>query len=90
MANRPVFEELDNQGAILDVPRDRVLILRPQDSKPAVGTQRFDGHACLVLMGTGPRSAVIMAHFDCFSVGRSSRDITPGSEGELSSSQKWK
>jgi hypothetical protein len=84
MATRSVFEELDNQGAILNMLRDQVLILRPHDSKSAVGTQRFDGHACLVLMETSPRSAVVMAHFDCYSVGRSSRNIMLGNEGESS------
>ena len=84
MAASSVFEELDHQGAILDVPRDQVLILRPQDSKSAIGTQRFNGHVCLVLMGTSPRSAIIMAHFDCSSAERSSSKTMPESEGESS------
>jgi len=82
MATRSVFEEFDNQGAILDVPRDEVLILRPQDSKFAIGTQRFNGHACLVLMGISPGSAIIMARFDCIGASRSSSEIIPGSEEE--------
>jgi hypothetical protein len=84
MAASSVFEELDHQGAILGVPRDQVLILRPQDSKSAIGTQRFNGHACLVLMGTSPRSAVIMAHFECLSAEESSSKMILGSEGESS------
>jgi len=84
MATRSVFEEFDNQDAILDVPGNEVLILRPQDSKSTIGTQRFNGHACLVLMGTSPGSAVIMARFDCISAGRSSSEIIPGSEEEKS------
>jgi hypothetical protein len=50
MANRSVFEKLDDEGAILDVPR--VFILRPQDHLSAIGTGDFNGHACLALMGT--------------------------------------
>lgn len=84
MATRSVFDELDNQGAVLDVPRGQVLVLRPQDSKSAIGTQRFSGHAYLVLMGTSPKSAVMMAYFDCFNVGRCSINTVPGSEEERS------
>jgi hypothetical protein len=52
MANRSVFEKLDDEGAILDVPRDQVFILRPQDHLSAIGTGDFNGHACLALMRT--------------------------------------
>jgi hypothetical protein len=83
MANRSVFEKLDDEGAILDVPRDQVFILRPQDHLSAIGTGDFNGHACLVLMGTSPRSAVIMAHFDQFSAGRCTSESKSGSGGEI-------
>jgi hypothetical protein len=83
MASRSGFEKLDNEGAILDVPRTQVSILRPQDHQSAIGTGDFNGHACLVLMGTSPRSAVIMAHFHQSGAGRCTSEKQPGSGGEV-------
>lgn len=37
-------------------------VLRSQDTKNAIGVRDLNGCSCLVLMGTGPKSAIITAH----------------------------
>lgn len=61
-AAESIFHELDGRGAILSVARDRVEVLRPQDTHLAIGVRDLDGYSCLILMGTSPKSAIITAH----------------------------
>jgi hypothetical protein len=59
---RCLFQELDDRDAILCVAKDQVEILKPCCPESAIGTRALRGHSYLVLMGTAPNSAIIMAH----------------------------
>jgi hypothetical protein len=59
---KSVYQKLDERGAISDVQRDQVQVLRPQDTRRAIGVQDLNEGSCLVLMGTSPESAIMMAH----------------------------
>jgi hypothetical protein len=61
-ATESIFHKLDGRGAISSVARDRVEVLRPQDTHLAIGVRNLDGYSCLVLTGTSPKSAIITAH----------------------------
>lgn len=61
-AMESIFHTLEGRGAIVSVARDRVEVLRPQDTQLAIGVRDLDGYSCLVLTGTSPKSAIIMAH----------------------------
>lgn len=65
ISRRPVskslFHELHHRNAILTVARDEVAVLRPQHTKHAIGVQSLGKYCCLVLIGTSPRSAIMMA-----------------------------
>lgn len=61
-ATKSIFHTLEGRGAIVSVARDRVEVLRPQDTQLAIGVRDLDGYSCLVLMGTSPKSAIITAH----------------------------
>lgn len=62
MATKSIFQKLDDRDAIFRVPRDQVKVLRPQYTKTAIGVRNLDGCSCLVLMGTSPKSAIMMIH----------------------------
>jgi hypothetical protein len=59
---KSIYQKLDERGAISDVPRDQVQVLRSQDTCRAIGVQHLNKSSCLVLMGTSPKSAIMMAH----------------------------
>jgi hypothetical protein len=61
-ATESIFHKLEGEGAILSVARNRVEVLRPQDTGLAIGIRNLDGYSCLMLMGTSPKSAIMMAH----------------------------
>jgi hypothetical protein len=60
-AKKSVFYELHHRDAILTVARDQVVVLRPQDTQYAIGIQDLSSYCCLVLIGTSPRPAIMMA-----------------------------
>jgi hypothetical protein len=91
MATKSIFQKLEDREAILRVPRDHVEVLKPQYTKAAIGVRNLDGCSCLVLMGTSPKSAIIMTHISTFLSGkyttssgseRAKRGVTT-SEGEV-------
>lgn len=59
---RSVFHELDDRDAILTVARDQVVVLKSHDAQYALGVEDLGRYCCLVLIGTSPGSAMIMAH----------------------------
>ena len=56
-----LFHELRHRNVILTVARDEVAVLRPQNTQHAIGVQSLGKYCCLVLIGTSPRSAIMMA-----------------------------
>jgi hypothetical protein len=61
---RCLFQELDDRDAILCVAKDQAEVLKPRCPQSAIGARGRHGHSYLVLMGTAPDSAIIMAHLD--------------------------
>lgn len=53
---------LKDLDAILNVSKDSVHMLKPQDTPSAIGARELHGGTCLLLMATTPTSAIIMAH----------------------------
>jgi hypothetical protein len=82
-ATQSIFQRLNERGAILDVAMDRVEILRPQDSQYAIGARDLNRCSCLVLMGTGPMSAIIMACINRFSSRDHTSEDGPGSDTRI-------
>jgi hypothetical protein len=61
MATKSVFHGLRHRDAILTVSRDQVVVLRSHDPQYAIGAQDLDRYCCLVLIGTRPGPAIMMA-----------------------------
>lgn len=59
---RSVFHELDERDAILTLARDQVVVLKSHDAQYALGVEDLGRYCCVVLIGTSPGSAMIMAH----------------------------
>lgn len=76
MTTKSIFQKLNSRDAILNVLRDQVMVLRPGDTRSAIGTRGLDGSSCLVLMGTIPNSAIMMAHISLALPGGCVRDIS--------------
>lgn len=73
MSTTPIYQKLYDGDALFDVPGDQMIVLRPQDTKSAVGVRNLKGCACIVLMGTTARSAIAVAHIaDLLSNGHTS------------------
>lgn len=68
--DRPsIYQTLNDKGAILSVFKDQVGILKPDDPWLAIGTYDLDGFSCLLVLGTTPGSAILVARINTLSDG---------------------
>jgi len=59
------LEMLHTQDVALTVPENQVRVLWPNDEFQAIGSPGRSAGCCLVLAGTSPGSAIIMANLTC-------------------------
>lgn len=56
-----LYHRLNDKDALLSVFKDQVNILRPNDPCSAIGTYDLNGCSCLLVLGTAPGSAIVVA-----------------------------
>lgn len=69
MSKPSIYHRLNENNAILSVFKDQVNILKSEDPWSAIGTYDLDGCSCLLVMGTTPGSAILVARIGYLPIG---------------------